>query len=254
MRHRLVVPVVLGVAFLVAGCATKKFVREELDKSEATVGQRTGQEVARLERELSQGKAQLSGVEARVTETRAVADEATRKADQATGVAGQAATKADDAISKAAQAVTKADEAAGAAGQALAKVGDVDGRLSRLAANRNKRNLTDTVVVLFAFDKWQLDDRAQTVLLEVVTQLQANPNLVVDLEGYTDNVGPLPYNVGLSQRRAEAVRRFLVEKGIELHRVQSIGLGDIRPVAANNTKEGRDQNRRVAVKLFTPAE
>ena len=248
MRQRLVVvPVLLGVALLITGCATKEFVREEIDKSETALGQKIGQNIARLEGELGRAKTELSSVAARVTETRSVADEATRKADQAANVARQASTQTDDAATTAAQAVTKAEAA-------LAKAGEVDNRLSRLTTVRNKRTLTNTVVVLFVFDKWQLDDRAHAVLLEVVKQLQANQGLVVDLEGYTDNVGPPLYNVGLSQRRAESVRRFLVEKGVELNRIQSIGLGDARPVADNKTRQGRDQNRRVAVKLFAPAE
>src|SRR5206468_9529092 len=155
---------------------------------------------------------------------------------------------------KAGQALAKADEATGLAGQALAKADQTDSRLSRLWNSRNKRIPGDTVLVTFAFDKWQLDDRGQTSLLDVVKQLQDNPNLAVELEGYTDNIGQGPYNIQLSQRRAEAVRRFLVEKGIELHRIHSIGLGDIRPGANNSTRQGRDQNRRVAVKLLAPAE
>ena len=78
--------------------------------------------------------------------------------------------------------------------------------------------------------------------------------LVVELEGYTDNVGAMPYNVQLSQRRSEAVRRFLVEKGIEMHRIHSIGMGDIKPTADNTTAKGREQNRRVMVRFFAPAE
>jgi outer membrane protein OmpA-like peptidoglycan-associated protein len=78
--------------------------------------------------------------------------------------------------------------------------------------------------------------------------------LVVDLEGYTDSTGDAAYNVQLSQRRVEAVRRFLAEKGVEIHRLSSIGLGEARPVANNQTRAGRDQNRRVAIRLFGPVE
>ena len=53
---------------------------------------------------------------------------------------------------------------------------------------------------------------------------------------------------------AESVRRFLVEKGVGLPRIHSIGLGDIRPGADNETKQGRDQNRRVSIRLYAPAE
>ena len=76
----------------------------------------------------------------------------------------------------------------------------------------------------------------------------------MELEGFTDNIGANTYNIGLSQRRAESVRRFLVEKGIGMPRIQSIGLGDIRPVADNKTKQGRDQNRRVSIRVYAPAE
>jgi outer membrane protein OmpA-like peptidoglycan-associated protein len=112
----------------------------------------------------------------------------------------------------------------------------------------------DTVAVRFGFNRADLNDGAQTALLDIIKQLQTNPTLVVDLEGYTDSTGDAMYNVQLSQRRVEAVRRFLVEKGVELHRVNSIELGPARPLADNNTKAGRDQNRRVAVRMFGPVE
>lgn len=221
MRHGCrVVTVMLGVSLLSVGCATKGFVREEIGKTETKLGQ----EVGRLDSDLGQEKTRVSGLAVQVTETRSAADEAARRADQAGTVAGEA----------------------------LAKAGETDSRLSRLWNNRNRLEPGDTVLISFGFDKWQLDDRAETTLLDVVSELQANPNLMVQLEGYTDNVGAGPYNIQLSQRRAEAVRRFLVEKGIELQRIHSIGLGDARPVADNKTRQGRDQNRRVAVKVLTP--
>lgn len=255
MKHRILVfPVVTGALLFASGCATKTFVREEVQKSGAKLEQRVGQEVGRIGSDLEQEKTRLTGVANRAEEARSAATEATRRADHASGLAGEASVKADDAAGRAGQALTRAAEAHTGAGQALAKADETASRLSRLWANRNKRLLGDTVIVVFGFDKWQLDDRTETALLDVVRQLLDNPNLVVDVEGYTDSAGPSSYNVTLSQRRAEAVRRFLVEKGIEVHRVQSIGLGDIRPIADNRTTRGRDQNRRVAVKLFAPGD
>ena len=248
--HGFALLAVAGLLVLAQGCATKKFVTEELGKTETKLGQ----EVGRLQGEVNQEKSRLSGVATQTTEARAVADAATRRAEQATALAGQAQTPADEATQKAGQAATRAEEAGTVAGQALAKAEQTDSRLTRLWMNRTKRNLADTVVVLFGFDKWQLDDRAQSGLLDVVKQLQDNPSLIVDLEGYTDSAGSPPYNLQLSQRRVEAVRRFLFEKGVDLGRVQSIGLGDSRPAADNKSKQGRDQNRRVSVKLFVPAE
>jgi outer membrane protein OmpA-like peptidoglycan-associated protein len=243
-----VAPLVLSTALV--GCATKKFVREEVGRSEVKLGQ----EVQRLEADLGQEKTRLGGVATQVTETRAIADEATRQVAQAAGLATEAATKAEAAGTQATQAMSRADEARGLATQAIATADQTDARLTRLWSNRSKRTLGDTIVITFGFDRWQLDDRAETALLDVAKQLQDNPGLTAELEGYTDNVGPNPYNLQLSQRRAEAVRRFLVEKGVGLNRIHSIGLGDARPVADNKTRQGRDQNRRVSVKLFAPVE
>lgn len=257
-------PFIAGALLVTVGCATKKFVREEVGKSETKLVQ----EVGKVESDLGQEKTRVTAVASEVKEVRVIATDATKragdasgraeeaggKATQAAAKADQAAAKAEDATGKSTQAIAKADEATGKAGQAIAKADETDGRFTRLWTGRNKKNLVETVVISFGFDKWELDDKAQTALLDVVRQIQGNPNLVIDLEGYTDSMGPTPYNVQLSDRRAEAVRRFLVEKGVDLHRVQSIGLGPSRPMADNKTKQGRDQNRRVAVKVFAAGE
>jgi outer membrane protein OmpA-like peptidoglycan-associated protein len=244
------VVLIAGGFILGSGCATKQFVREEVQRSEGALGQ----EMGRVETGLGQERTRLGEVAAQVTETRTVATAAARQAEAATGAATQATARAEAAAGSAGQAMGRADEALAAAGQAGAKAEETDRRLTRLWAGRQRRSLSDTVVVVFGFDRWQLDDRAQTTLRDVVRQLQAAPDLVVDLEGYTDNVGPATYNLQLSQRRAEAVRRFLVDQGVELHRIQSIGLGDTRPIADNTTRTGREQNRRVALKLWAPIE
>jgi outer membrane protein OmpA-like peptidoglycan-associated protein len=231
MMRRFVVVPVIGVACLAGtGClATRDFVRENLQQSET----KTGQELTR--------------VETQVGETRTVADRADKQANEAT-------RKADEAGQSAGRAMNRAEEGVGLAGQAQTKADQTDTRLSRLWSNRNKQSVIETVVVTFGFDRWQLDDRADTSLLEVARLLNENPNVIVNIEGYTDNSGPSEYNLELSRRRAEAVRRSLVAKGVDLHRVQTIGLGDARPAAPNTTKKGRDQNRRVAIKVLMPAD
>jgi outer membrane protein OmpA-like peptidoglycan-associated protein len=251
MRRRLSIPgLVLGATALVAGCATKGFVRETVQSSEAKLTQ----DVGRLESDLGKERSRLTDVSTQVTEVRTTATEAGQRAGQAAESAGQAMTAAEAAAGKAGQAQARADEAAGQAGAALAKAEATDGRLTRLWDSRHKRTLAESVVVVFGFNQWQLDDRAQTVLLDVARQLNENPNVIVNVEGYTDNTGPEVYNVLLSQRRADAVRRFLVEKGVDLHRIAYVGLGDRQPVADNKTPAGRSQNRRVALKLYAPAD
>ena len=250
MAWRTVIGGLLGGALLVTGCATKKFVQEEVAKSQ----ERVGSDVGRVDKSLGDEKARVDALQKEHGETRAATEAATRKASEATTAATQAASRADEASAKATTAATRADAAGATAREALGKATETDQRLTKLWASRDKRTLTETLLVQFEFDKWVLDDGAQTRLLALVKQLEGQPELSVELEGYTDTVGASAYNIQLSQRRAEAVRRFLVEKGVGLPRIHSIGLGDIRPVADNKTKQGRDQNRRVSIRLYAPAE
>ena len=250
MVRRMTIAGLLGGVLLVTGCATKKFVQDEVAKSQTKVGT----DVGRVDRRLDEEKARLDGLQKGLEETRVATEEAARKATEATAAVGQAASRADEASAKATAAASRADAAGAAARDALAKATETDQRLTKLWSIRDKRTLTDQQVVLFAFDKWVLDDKAQTTLLALAKQLQDQPHLSVELEGFTDSIGANAHNIQLSQRRAEAVRRFLVEKGIELPRIHNIGLGDIRPVADNKTRQGRDQNRRVSIRVYAPAE
>jgi len=250
MRIRSLAIVVASLSLVTVGCATKKFVREEVSKSEAKIGA----DVGKVDAALTEEKARTTTLNDQLGQTKVAVQQADKTATEATSLAKTAQGRADEGVAKATQAQTRADEAHAAAGQAMAKADETSTRLSRLWTNRNKRVPGDTVAILFRFDRSDLDDRGQTALLDVVKQLQDNPSLVVDLEGYTDNAGDATHNVQLSQRRSEAVRRFLVEKGVELNRINSIGLGDLKPAADNGTAKGREQNRRVMVRFFGPAE
>jgi len=243
MRIRALAIVVASLSLMTVGCATKKFVREEISKSES----KTGSDIGKVDTALSEEKARTSALGDQLGQTKVAVQQADTKATEATSLAKTAQDRADEGVAQAGKAQARADEA-------MTKADETSARLTRLWANRNKRVPGDSVAILFKFDKAELDDRGQTALLDVAKQLQENPSLVVELEGYTDSKGTPDYNVQLSQRRSETVRRFLVEKGVEMHRIHSIGLGDIRPSADNNTAKGREQNRRVMVKLFALAE
>lgn len=86
------------------------------------------------------------------------------------------------------------------------------------------------------------------VLDEVVRSLMAKPDVKVEILGYTDNVGKASFNLGLSERRAEAVKQYLVNAGVDAARVTTKGYGEENPVAGNTTPEGRAQNRRIEFK------
>jgi outer membrane protein OmpA-like peptidoglycan-associated protein len=105
--------------------------------------------------------------------------------------------------------------------------------------------------VQFAFDRADLGAAAKETLdREIATELSANSALTVRVEGHTDALGSDAYNQSLSQRRAESVKKYLVDKGISSSRIEAKGLGESMPVASNDTAEGREQNRRVEIKVL----
>ncbi|MEW5850543.1 MAG: OmpA family protein [Myxococcota bacterium] len=107
----------------------------------------------------------------------------------------------------------------------------------------------DQIVILekvyFETGKDVIQRRSFKLLLQVALTLKANPELKVRVEGHTDDVGSDEHNRDLSQRRAEAVRRFLVDAGVEGERLEAVGYGETRPVADNKNEKGREVNRRV---------
>ncbi|MBW1991701.1 MAG: OmpA family protein [Deltaproteobacteria bacterium] len=100
----------------------------------------------------------------------------------------------------------------------------------------------------FDFDKATLKPGAEKVLVEIVKLLKDSPDLKVEIQGHTDNVGGKDYNLKLSQARADTVKQFLVLYGIEPERLTTKGYGMEKPVASNETEEGRAKNRRVELK------
>ena len=72
-----------------------------------------------------------------------------------------------------------------------------------------------------------------------------NPTYFIEVQGHSDNVGNYNYNVDLSERRAQAVRTYLIQKGVPMERIAAHGYGPDKPIADNKTKEGRAKNRRV---------
>jgi OOP family OmpA-OmpF porin len=101
--------------------------------------------------------------------------------------------------------------------------------------------------VNFAFDSAQLQPAAESRLNEVAATLRQNPQIRVNIEGHTDAVGSNEYNRGLSQRRADSVASYLMSRGIDGNRLRTMGYGEERPVATNETPAGRAMNRRVEI-------
>ena len=109
--------------------------------------------------------------------------------------------------------------------------------------------VTFAASALFDFDKSVLKAEGKTQLDDMVSKLKSINLEVVIAVGHTDSVGTDAYNQKLSIRRAEAVKAYLVSKGIEANRVYTEGKGEKQPVADNKTAEGRAKNRRVEIEV-----
>jgi peptidoglycan-associated lipoprotein len=248
-RRLLLLSAVIGLAAPLAGCATRPFVRGELERSAATLRP----VIDRLAGDLQAHRAEVQELAAAVVETVRATEDATRRAIEALGVADVAAGQAAETLDTVTLALARADDAGAVADKALDDTDRVAERLTRLWNRRQRSSVVEAIVVRFGVDEWVLDDEARAAALTVADRLRENPALIVELEGYADGAGARPHNLRLSQLRAEAVGRFLVEQGVAVYRLQTIGLGTIRPVADNRTQEGRRQNRRVVVRLLDPS-
>ncbi len=188
-RLRSTIFLLAAVLVLASGCATKSWVNQRLDQKEAAIGQQVDQ---RLDQRDAKVAERIGVIDGRVS----------GEAQRVDGMGLRLGT-AETSVGEASAAAAAARDAGNSA---LAKSEGVDRRLTRLWANRYSPKVVDTVQVYFGFDRSDLDDGAQTALLTLVKDLQANPNLTVELVGYTDTKGAREYNYQLSQRRVEAVR------------------------------------------------
>jgi outer membrane protein OmpA-like peptidoglycan-associated protein len=99
--------------------------------------------------------------------------------------------------------------------------------------------------VFFDFDKWDLRPESFVELDRVVTLLKDNPAIEIEMSAHTDSKGSDDYNFRLSDNRAKSVKDYIISKGIPESRIASKGYGETKPVATNDTDEGRQLNRRV---------
>jgi OOP family OmpA-OmpF porin len=105
--------------------------------------------------------------------------------------------------------------------------------------------LIEGKVVEFALNSDRLTGRGERLLDEILEALRIWPDVPVEIAGHADAQGADDLNLELSQRRADAVLAYLVEKGEDPERFQVIGYGETRPIADNATEEGRARNRRI---------
>lgn len=221
-----------GIALVSSACATKGFVREQVGSAETKLSTR------------------VDGTEAALKDTNdktaanAQAIDASKKDIQGLdGKIGQVGVVAADAKKQA----ESASEA----------VRDTDSKLQALntrITNRNKFAMVETKSVYFDFDKAALRDEGINEIEDVAKALKADPNAVVELQGFADARGAERYNYNLTRERVDAVARYLVSRhGIDLRRIHTVGMGKV--VLASGEKANNEvyaKARRVDIKLLSP--
>ena len=108
------------------------------------------------------------------------------------------------------------------------------------------RNVFLTENVHFAFDKYNLDDEAQTVLRKKAEFLQDNPDIYITIEGHCDPRGTNEYNLALGDRRAESSKAFLLDSGIESYRISTVSYGEERRFCLDQSEDCWAKDRRAA--------
>jgi len=228
MTRRLASLILCG-AVLGSACATKSFVQEQVSATESKLTERAALQETKL---------------------RETADR-TGESRQAIDVADQRLNGLDLRVSevgaRASSAETRADQATGAAR-------DVEARLSQRLASRNSYRLLETKLVYF--DSGQTEIRSQdTNELEYVAKaLTADPNAILELQGFADSRGGDGYNRELARERVEAVARYLVLRhGIELRQLRAISIGKVAlGTGEKPSPEVLARARRVEIRLFAP--
>jgi outer membrane protein OmpA-like peptidoglycan-associated protein len=218
-----------SIVVLAAGstaCATKGFVRQNVGE--------VNDKVDSLGRSVEETQERTRRNEGRITEV-----------DQRAGAAEQAAAKANTAANQAQNSANAANSAATAAGAKADRIEAASRRLVfEVVLSEDQGN--------FKFNKAELPDEAKHRLDQLISDLKADPKgAYFEIEGHTDNVGTKDLNERLGLERAEAVKRYLYSQHqIPLHRMNVISYGEDKPVAPNNTRDGRAHNRRVVIRVL----
>jgi len=196
----------------------------------------------------------VAPVETRVTTTEGRVDTAENRitaaeqnAQRLSGQLEELAAVANTARGGAKAAQETADQALAASKANSADIQTTNDRISAIDNYEAKQNIT----VNFKVNSAVLSDEAKMALDEIATQAKAEKGYLIQVTGFASADGPEAKNRVLSERRADAVKRYLAEHDIPLHRmINPFGFGELKPVAENNTREGRKQNRRVEVAIL----
>lgn len=219
---------VLLLAVLVStGCATKKYVRQQVTPVQ--------QRIEEFDKKHTEALAQLEGKEQKDVSR---VEERAMTADNKAADAARAAQAADQ---KAGQAGDAAQNATNLAQANQTKLGG----LTEAVRNIDNYKLIHSQDLLFGFDKYTLKPAEKATLDQIVQKVSGLNQYAIEVAGFTDKTGAEEYNLALSRRRADTVVRHLVAQGVPLRRIHVVGLGPQQPETAT-----RQQQRRVVVRIY----
>ena len=235
-----------AILFVLAasGCATKKYVGQQIH----VVDQRLTKVQTQTNEKMEKQQGEISYLNERAVTTDNKLSAVANTAQQATETAGQALQQAQTNTA-AIQAGTSVIEAHSA-------------ELVKLANDFNY-TVVESGNVTFRFNKWELTPEAKAALDVMIQKAKATPRALIEVLGYTDDIGPVSYNLTLSRRRAEAVARYLVQNEVPLKSISLLGLGkeqtpqllaaEVEAFQPNASKqELRGLARRVRIRLYAP--
>lgn len=202
--------------------------------------------IAHQKTKIAKETAMLNDVQNEVERAEAERKQVLIEARKAEALAAE--SRAEEALEQVQQERAEAERARQEAERARQEASELADRLSELEARQSERGMVLTLSdVLFDFDSAELKPGASKVVNELSNFLREYPERKVQIEGFTDSIGSAEYNQQLSQRRADALRRALINAGISSSRIETVGYGEDFPVATNINEAGRQQNRRVEV-------
>ena len=229
MRHIALVTL-LGAAALVAGCATKNYVRQTIQPVDAKIDT-TNTTVAKQGTEIDQNTKDIAANQQKIN----AVDETANAADR----------RAGDAMNRANAVGQEAD-------QNRNDIAAVRRALADTVANLDNYKVMDQTTVLFPLNQAKLsaDDKAK--LDQIAGNVGSLKRYFIAIEGYTDSTGTADYNLALSKRRADAVVQYLAaDKNVDFNHIHEIGLGEAKPVDPGKTRDARAKNRRVEVQIYS---
>jgi outer membrane protein OmpA-like peptidoglycan-associated protein len=245
--------ITMAGAFLLSlmgtGCiATHKYVAKTVSPVESRVTA-TEQKNTDQDKQIADHGKDIEGLSTDLSRTKERVTDADAKAVAAGQSAQRAGERADNAQRSADGAQRSAEGAERSAQRGLQRADVIEKNMEAM----NKFQMAKTVTVLFPLNQSKLNDDAKAELDEIAKMTDGKDRFVIEVQGFTDKTGSAIANEQLSQARASAVSRYLVnEHKVPVRSVNTLGSGYALPVADDKTREGRKQNRRVEVRLFVP--